>query len=912
MTIVLVIIGVLIGAQFVDGFGLLPGGLLGYLLGTVLKLNSKVAELELALARIKAALNYQKQTPVTEAVSNTTHNEPAAPPAAVVKPMPEPNLIQPVVNVQPSAKLQPDVSTEAALSSPWSSSSQPDLADSAVIKYIKNYFSGPNLMVRVGVIVLFFGVGFLLKYAAERSQISLEFKLMAVAIGAIVMLIIGWRLRERNADYAVVMQGGSIGVLYLTIFTALRIYQALPPTLALLLLIAIGIFSATLAILQNARSLAIVGICGGFLAPILTSTGGGSHIVLFSYYALLNAGIFGMAWFKAWRPLNLLGFFFTFVIGIAWGVTKYDASNYLSSQLFLIIFFLFYVSISILYAWRQAPVLTSYVDGTLVFGTPLIVYGLQAGMMQQSSMLNSFEYGLAVSSVVLSLFYLTTAKILFDRQQLNLRLLVESFIALGVVFSTLAIPMALDGRWTSASWALEGAAILWMGLRQNKLLPRVSGVLLQLAAGFSLLLDFDYHYAAWPILNSIYVGSALLALAGLFCAWYLQHNRARIKDYEHTLSYVLLVWGLIWWLVSGLREIDQFVPYQYQHLAWLLFFAVSAAIFSVLNKQLNWRAALLPALGLMPVMLIIACIQWLNVAHPFAGFSTIGWIVAAVSAYWLLYRHDSVLEKSVTPLFHAGLLWLLVFVVSWEASWWMDYLVPGPGVWSLLAWALVPAITVTVICLAGKKINWPIAKYFSMYLRIIAAAMVLYLWLWTLLSNVSSDGNPYPLAYLPLLNPLDITQLFVFIVLAFWLLGIRINKIAVTEMVYLNALYAATGAAVFVWLNAVLLRSLHYWANIPYELDTMSDSSLVQSSVSIFWSMLALILMRFATRKQLRKLWIVGGVLMAVVVVKLFTVDIAGVGSLTRIVSFIGVAILMLIMGYIAPLPANRSGENNA
>jgi len=43
---------------------------------------------------------------------------------------------------------------------------------------------------------------------------------------------------------------------------------------------------------------------------------------------------------------------------------------------------------------------------------------------------------------------------------------------------------------------------------------------------------------------------------------------------------------------------------------------------------------------------------------------------------------------------------------------------------------------------------------------------------------------------------------------------------------------------------------------------------------------------------------------MAAVVIKLFTIDISGVGSLTRIVSFIGVAVLMLIMGYIAPLPA--------
>ena len=64
--------------------------------------------------------------------------------------------------------------------------------------------------------------------------------------------------------------------------------------------------------------------------------------------------------------------------------------------------------------------------------------------------------------------------------------------------------------------------------------------------------------------------------------------------------------------------------------------------------------------------------------------------------------------------------------------------------------------------------------------------------------------------------------------------------------------------------------------------------------------------MRYAASKQLRNLWIVGSVLMALVVLKLFTIDISGIGSLARIISFIGVALLMLVMGYIAPLPAKK------
>ena len=90
------------------------------------------------------------------------------------------------------------------------------------------------------------------------------------------------------------------------------------------------------------------------LAPVLTSTGEGSHVAPFSYYALLNAGILVMAWFRHWRWLNWTGFVFTFVIGASWGYQYYQPEYYASTQPFLILFFLFYLTVSMLFARRQA------------------------------------------------------------------------------------------------------------------------------------------------------------------------------------------------------------------------------------------------------------------------------------------------------------------------------------------------------------------------------------------------------------------------------------------------------------------------------------------------------------------------------------------------------------------------------
>ena len=47
-------------------------------------------------------------------------------------------------------------------------------------------------------------------------------------------------------------------------------------------------------------------------------------------------------------------------------------------------------------------------------------------------------------------------------------------------------------------------------------------------------------------------------------------------------------------------------------------------------------------------------------------------------------------------------------------------------------------------------------------------------------------------------------------------------------------------------------------------------------------------------------------------VLKLLLVDLSGTGTVTRIVSFIGVGVLMLVIGYVAPLPAKEARHASA
>lgn len=66
-------------------------------------------------------------------------------------------------------------------------------------------------------------------------------------------------------------------------------------------------------------------------------------------------------------------------------------------------------------------------------------------------------------------------------------MLAETCLALGVIFASLAIPLGLDARWTAAAWAVEGAGIFWLGLRQRRPLARAFALLLQLGSALAFI-----------------------------------------------------------------------------------------------------------------------------------------------------------------------------------------------------------------------------------------------------------------------------------------------------------------------------------------------------------------------------------------------------------------------------------------
>ncbi|MDO8707294.1 DUF2339 domain-containing protein, partial [Pseudomonas sp.] len=549
------LIGLVLGWILDESFSdALLGALLGLGVGQAIRigrLDSEATEQRRLLEQAQVALNGVQQRLALLEVPGVTTPETSEPVASEAAPSPDFTLDDIPVETPEliwdlPPELEPMSATAAQTSRPlpddvWKPEPVtrepqqpavprgPNFIERA-ISGARNWLFGGNTVLRVGVVLLFLGLAFLLRYATEGMVVPIELRYAGVAAAALGLLGLGWWLRTRNSNYALMLQGTGIAVLYLTVFAAMRLHPLLDPSAALGLLVAVTVFSAILAITQDALGLAAAAALGGFAAPILTSTGAGNHVALFSYFALLNAGILAIAWFKAWRLLNLIGFVGTFGIGFAWGLRSYTPELLWSTEPFLVLFFLMYLAIGLLFARRKLLEMSDapdddsreallrwsarkgdYVDGTMLFGPPLVGFGLQFALVQH------LEFAAAFSALALGMIYMGLARFLVGGRAL---LLAETCLALGVIFASLAIPLGLDARWTAAAWAVEGAGIFWLGLRQQRPLARAFALLLQLGSAIAFVSEL--RIGDGSLLDGAPLGALMLGVALLFSFYQLR------------------------------------------------------------------------------------------------------------------------------------------------------------------------------------------------------------------------------------------------------------------------------------------------------------------------------------------------------------------------------------------------------
>lgn len=1000
----------------------------------ITRLESKLDNLQKQLADVMATVyilsSEAKPSSTQQSASDIRQNQPVTEP--VTDPITQPISQAPVSAPLPAAESLPMANTLDAVSSAPSTATQPSVNDAALPHQptlsqssshsshslrddesatnivtslwasATQWFFGENLVVRVGALVLLVGVVLLLKLASQYIEVSMPVRMALVALGGLVITVVGYRTTAKKRSYGLTLQGVGFAVIYLTVFASFKLYGLLPSTLTFGVLALLAGLTVMFSVWQNALPLAVLAFGGAFFAPILVSRPDGSVVMLFSYYLLLNIAVAVIAHYRTWKLLNALSLAVTFGLAYVWGFRAFSANSagWLSLRWQLLGLVVGHMALYLFIAVRYSQQVVSYnqtllqmntgvakrpiisIDSGLLFGTALLGFGLMA------SLLNDLPYHLAFASSALSAIYLSLGLWLLKHHRRSIagdpqannqfdnsfELLIEASLALGCGFSALVIPLALSAKWISIGWAVQGAALVWLGARTQRRWTVYFGLALQ---GFSILLlvGFDTLMRHWyglldqlsvPHQMSIVAASSTLPLTVLtacvlLSAFILRQHRVniaaatsqtaatlqakaqpqpqtqpaavkttpkRVQQIADNASHsfvatALVVVGFVLYL-SAILSADPFWNNGGKTTSIKL--AVGMAVFLIVGQLIHqrfvWRSMRKVSRLILPFAMIswvLVCLTHVKVEtvvdlndYHIKAFSGLGryllamlgcLAIAKLLGAWLLSRwHRDRLDTRFDAL-----VWFLVLIamLTWMLqqvpfNYWqhaqelraiITILPTVLAVLGLMSLLLLPRLQ----ALGGRLLGW---LEVDTLLKHSAYILVPMTFIWSLSANFSLDGQLLGV-YLPLLNPLDLTLISILMYQSYVALKI--------DNTYRTIVSVACGLGAFVTVSSMLVRGFaSVWGTPTWEHGAWSVS-MVQTGLTILWTVIAMVLMFLANKKAIRLVWFAGIALLTIVVAKLVLIDMSNTSAVLRVVSFIGAGLLMLVIGYLAPLPPKSS-----
>ena len=449
---------------------------------------------------------------------------------------------------------------------------------------------GGNWLARIGVVALVIGVGFFLKLAFDNNWIGETGRVaLGIAVG-LAFLGGGEFWQRRYPIWAQPLTGGGIAVLYLSIFAGFSFYQLIPPVVAFGLFFLITLAAAGLALRYESITIAVLGIIGGFITPLLLREQLPDQRLLLAYVLVLDLGVLALATFRNWRWFTLLGLLGS--LGLFWFWFDQLEPGLLLAQVGITVIFLIFMGATTLFhiLWRRVP---GSLDQALMVINAAAYFGISYGLLFQE-----FRPWMGGFTLLLALLYglLGYAVLLRSREQVYLSLFA---LGIGLVFLTIAVPVQLGGPWVSVAWAVEGAVLIWLSfiLRMNQLRWFGLAVFLIFAA-WLLFIDTPGALAAdiQPFLN-IYSAAYAVAIGITFLAAYLLHReRAVLETWEEYLFPAFLVAGNVFLTVA--------VPIQVSGIWIAVAWAIEGTVLMWLSFRLDLYQLRLFSLGVFAIVVV--------------------------------------------------------------------------------------------------------------------------------------------------------------------------------------------------------------------------------------------------------------------------------------------------------------------
>ena len=408
---------------------------------------------------------------------------------------------------------------------------------------------GLNWLAIIGAVALAIGAGFFLQQAFENNWIGETGRVVLGIVIGIGMLGIGEYAQRRIPAWAQAVTGGGISILYLSIYSAFGFFELIDPIPAMLFLALVVATSGLLALRYKSLVIALLGIFGAFLTPVLL---GGDirddqRSALLAYILVVDIGILGVSTFRNWRWFTLIGLLASYLLFAQW-TDQIAESDFLPAQAGLTGIFLIFVGATTLFhiIWRRAPQPT---DRALMTLNAIAYFSLTYALLW-----DDYKIWFGLIALGLSLFFGLVGYAATRRSGAPREVALYS-VAIALIFMTIAVPLQLSGSWITVAWATQGAVLVWVGFRLGSWQTRGHAfAVLAIAAGRLLFFDTPIGLDDFrPFVNDRFPTFAV-SIAALYVVAYLyRRERDQLAEWEeHGMAIFIGVANLLTlWILSA-------------------------------------------------------------------------------------------------------------------------------------------------------------------------------------------------------------------------------------------------------------------------------------------------------------------------------------------------------------------------
>jgi len=322
---------------------------------------------------------------------------------------------------------------------------------------------GGQLLNRIGAFALILGVGFFLKYAFDNDLISEPIRvLIGFVIGA-GLLFGGARWHKTGlAIFAQGLTGAGIAILYLSVYASFNFYHLVSQPAAFVLMSAITTLTFFQALKYDSLAVALLGWAGGFLTPILLSTGQSNEVGLFTYIALLDLGLLAIvrkkdAWFII-EPLTLAA---TYLMYFVWYDEYYTAGALFLTVFFLTIFWGLFFALDVLRLLKNTATFQKLRQGVAGLNASFY-YSAMYGIID-----SSHHQWMSAVTLLIGAVYFLTFLLIKQRQSRLAGLALARYVLTAITLLVIATAIQFSGFNTVTLWALEAVVIIWCGAKWN-------------------------------------------------------------------------------------------------------------------------------------------------------------------------------------------------------------------------------------------------------------------------------------------------------------------------------------------------------------------------------------------------------------------------------------------------------------